>query len=392
MHVPYNYLDRQFSDADDDPGGFQTGARYPNSLSSTILHEIKLLALSGDFTLGRQVEEFEGMWAEAVGAKHAVGVSNGTDAIFLALKAAGIGAGDVVATAPNSFLASVGAILQAGATPAFVDVDQRTGLMDDTGDVRFPKGHTGPDVSAVVPVHWTGDVSTYFRADTPIIYDAAQAVGATGAGGKIGGDGFASAYSLHPLKNVNVWGDGGMVTTDSEDAAIKMRSLRNHGLLGRDTWLEPGYNHRLSTLQAIVGKHVISGLDNTSKLRRNNAARYIDFWDDLGVPLDQFTVPERRGWAGQESSGPAFHLFQIQAQYGRDELVARLNEQGIEAKVHYPRPLHLQPALREYGWRPGDLPEVEAWCAKTVSLPVHEYLTGDQIEFAAQAVIDFYRG
>ena len=112
----------------------------------------------------------------------------------------------------------------------------------------------------------------------------------------------------------------------------------------------------------------------------------------MGVPIDQFTVPERRGWAGQESSGPTFHLFQIQAQYGRDKLVARLNEQGIEAKVHYPRPLHLQPALREYGWRPGDLPEVEAWCAKTVSLPVHEYLTEDQIEFAAQAVVNFYDG
>ena len=111
----------------------------------------------------------------------------------------------------------------------------------------------------------------------------------------------------------------------------------------------------------------------------------------MGLREDQFSAPTRPGWNGQTATGPAFHLFQIQAT-DRDRLVTHLNAAGIEAKVHYPRPLHLQPALREFGWRAGDLPNVEAWCAKTVSLPVHEYLSEDQIEFAAQTVIDFYRG
>jgi len=389
MHVPYNYLDRQFSDVDDNPDGFQTGARYPNSLSSTILDEIKLLALSGDFTLGAQVAEFESIWAESVGAKYAVGVSNGTDAIFLALKAAGIGAGDIVATAPNTFLATVGAILQAGATPAFIDVDIRTGLISD-GPIRYARCTEAAGLDAVVPVHWTGDVAGTHAQDVPVIYDAAQAVGATRTGRKVGGDGFASAYSLHPLKNVNVWGDGGVVTTNNEDVAIRLRGLRNHGLLGRDMWLEPGYNHRLSTLQAIVGKHVVSGLNKTTEQRRANAARYINIWEDIGLREDQFSVPTRPDWQGETATGPAFHLFQIQAT-DRDALVSHLNAAGIEAKIHYPRPLHLQPALREFGWRAGDLPNVEAWCANTVSLPVHEYLTEDQIEFAAQTVVEFYR-
>jgi aminotransferase EvaB len=149
----------------------------------------------------------------------------------------------------------------------------------------------------------------------------------------------------------------------------------------------------LVTTQAIVGKHVLNGLDDTNLKRRSNARRYIEFWRDAEFEGAEVEVPYRPWWDknGMTSEhGPVFHLFQIQATK-RDELVKHLNSNGIEAKVHYPVPLHLQPALSEFGWQAGDFPEVEAWCDRTVSLPVHEFLNDDQIEFTAQTVMDFYR-
>lgn len=332
----------------------------------------------GEYIMGPEVEDFEKRFARLCGVRHAVGVANATDALTLALKAVGIRPGDEVITAPNSFIASAGAIAQAGAVPVFVDVkpDQ---LMDP---VKLA-GALTRRTRAILPVHLTGKVCDMTaivrfarRHKLKVVEDAAQAVGALHKGRPAGSFGDAACFSFHPLKNLNAAGDAGAVVTNDAGVAAKLRLLRNHGLVSRNEVAFWGYNSRLDTLQAAVLGFRLRGLGQVTAARRRNAAIY------------------RKGLAGvvecptdEPGSRDAYHLFVIQADR-RDDLRAFLKKKGISTAVHYPTPIHLQPAAR--GKR-GSFPECERQSRRILSLPVHQYLTPRQLAFVIASIREFYR-
>jgi dTDP-4-amino-4,6-dideoxygalactose transaminase len=344
----------------------------------------------GDFTLGRAVENFETAWAKAVGAPHAIGLRSGTDALALAI--IGLGLGHVthaprcdcerkrIAVPVNTFYASVGAILQAGAWPVLVDVDDEY-LIDQRQVTKLLKAGA---IDAVMPVAWTGnpvDVPAGAWEDLPIIHDAAQAVGAEIGGRPIGALGQAVCYSLHPLKNIHAAGDGGMVTSRDDRFMVTLARLRNHGLISRDDWLMPGYNARLEPIQAAAAHAHLAELGWITDRRNQNSAMY----DRLLSDLPQITIPPRPADKRQ-----AFHTYVVQAD-SRDNLVHVLAERGIEAKVHYPKVLAAQPALAMLGHQPGDFPVAEAQADRIVSLPIHQFLTEEDIRHVSDAIHEFYR-
>ena len=375
MKVPYSYLKEEF--------------HLESPLVKDIMRDIADVVAAGDFTLGKKVTEFEEAWAQTVGTRHAVGVSNGTDAIFLILRAIGVTPDDIVVTVPNTFLATVGAILQAGAQVDFVDIgdDYNAGFFDSYKRTVF------------LPVHWGGCPLSWFppSSDCPahrvsntevwcIVEDACQAIGARSGERNAGAMGHAAAFSLHPLKNVNIWGDGGVVTTDDPSLAAEVRLLRNHGLEGRNTWLKPGYNMRLSTVQAVVGLHTLKYLEWITERRIENAKHY----DEGLKPLSgSVLLPKRHPQARH-----VYHLYQFEIRADkekRDLLIRWLNDQGVEAKMHYPMPLHFQPPLAGLGYKKGDFPRTERFCDTHVSLPVHQYLTTEQIDYTIEKIGEFCR-
>lgn len=333
----------------------------------------------GDFTLGKRVEAFESDFAAAVGAPYAVGVRSGTDALALALLTCqSLTAGARVAVPVNSFYASVGAILQAGMRPVLVDVGPDM-LIDQRLVRRLIEQEA---IDAIMPVHWTGAPAVVDPAPEgiPIIYDAAQAVGATWRGRPIGALGTAVCYSLHPLKNIHACGDGGVVTTRDEAMAIWISRLRNHGLINRDTWLTPGFNARLEPVMAVAARASLKRLDWITARRRENAAYY----DQALADIPQVKVSPRDP-LGQS----AFHVYMVMAE-DRDNLVHTLLTQEIEAKVHYPRILAEQPALSYLGYKPGDYPVAEAQAKRIVSLPIHEHLSREDQDAVVAAIRAFY--
>ena len=357
MKVPYTYLPEEFA-----PYG---------KISRDILREIEAELQQGRFTLGPAVQEFEEAFAAVCRTRYAIGVGNGTDALFLIMKAMGIDYHHRVITAPNTFVATVGAIIQAGALPSFWDI----------GDDYLIHGNTLQKGDWLLPVDWAGaTVNLHGPARPWAIEDACQAIGGTANGLKAGSIGIAAAFSLHPLKNVNVWGDGGVVTTSDEGLAQEIRLLRNHGLSDRDTWAKPGFNSRLDTIQAIVGLRVLADLEEVTYARIANARRY----DEGLAGIEQVTIPPRNPYTRH-----VYHLYQVEVEQ-RDLLQKHLLEAGIEAKVHYPTPLHLQPALAYLGHRRGDFPRAERFCNTHITLPIHQYLRNDQIDYTIEAIREFY--
>jgi aminotransferase EvaB len=361
--VPFSYLGEQFSD------------------SETIFTSLRSIVERGDFTLGQEVGEFEKLFADVCQAKFAVGVGSGTDALFLILKALGIGPGDEVITVPNTFIATVGAISAAGARPVFVDVNEQF-LMDPA---RIEDA-ISPDTKAIVPVHLAGHPADMRRIGAiaesqglSVVEDACQAAGAEIDGMRAGSIGVAAGFSLHPLKNLNVWGDGGVITTQSEDLDKKLRLLRNHGLKNRDEIETFGYNSRLDTLQAVVGTWLLPNLDRINEARIRVAARY-----DSGLQ-HVVKVPPR-----SKNIKSVFHLYFLIVTK-RDELLAYLQSNGIEAKVHYPIPLHLQKASRALGYQRGDFPVCERQCRDAISLPMHQHLSDEQIDYVVHKIQEFYQ-
>ncbi|HID21360.1 MAG TPA: DegT/DnrJ/EryC1/StrS family aminotransferase, partial [Planctomycetaceae bacterium] len=317
MKVRYSYLREQFARPDE------------------IIDEIRKLALSGDFTLGAQVAEFEERFARLIGAKYAVGVNSGTDALMLSLKAAGVGFGDEVITAANTFIATAGAVNALGARPVFVDVTSYYTL-----DANQVEDAISSRTKAIVPVHLTGEpadmddlLDLSERRGIPIVEDACQAILAEYRGRKVGTFGLMAGFSLHPLKNLNVWGDAGVIVTDSDELYQALELLRNHGMKNRDEIEIFGYNSRLDTIQAIVGNWLIPQVEEITDKRIENAQVYDAAFGRLG---GRIRLPERRPDVKR-----VYHLYMIQAE-DRDELHAHLIERGISAKIHYPIPLFLQ--------------------------------------------------
>jgi dTDP-4-amino-4,6-dideoxygalactose transaminase len=346
-----------------------------------LLPVLERVLTSGQFILGKEVEAFEAEFASLCGTRYAIGVANCTDAIALVLRGLGIGPGDEVITAPNSFLASASAITLAGARPVFVDVRDDYNLDPDQLE-----GAVTARTRAILPVHLTGrpaDMAGILevarRHGLAVIEDAAQAVGATYQGQRVGSFGAAGCFSLHPLKNLNACGDGGVITTNDDRLYHWLLKARNHGLRDRDACDFWSVNSRLDALQAALLRVKLRHFGDWTARRRDHAAFYARA---LGSVV---AVPQER--PGEYS---VYHTFIVQADR-RDELQQYLATRGIGTRIHYPIPIHLQAAARDLGYRPGDFPTAERQAGRILSLPIHQTLTVPQREYVAAAVRAFYQ-
>ena len=365
LPINHNYLPAQFAD------------------HAEIFRKIEQLLVSCDFTLGEAVDSFEASFAALQGARHAIGVGSGTDALFLSLKALGVREGDEVITTPYTFYATIGAIVTAGARPVFVDV--RDDLNIDPSRIESA---VTDRTRAILPVHWSGlvcdmgpirDIAD--RHGLAVVEDACHAILAHDNGTMAGTVGNAGCFSMHPLKNLNVWGDGGVVTTNDEELHRKLCLMRNHGLINRNETAMFAYNSRLDTIQAIVANELLKKIEHITERRIQNASTL----DAALAEVPQIRTPPRAAHKKQ-----VFHIYCFLAER-RDELQAFLVSQGIDAKVHYPIPMHLQPAAREFGYGRGDFPKAEHICDNVMSLPVHEFIGQREREFMVQKIEEFYR-
>lgn len=386
------------------------------------------------FVLGPEVEELEAELAAYVGAKHAVGCASGTDALWLALAAAGVGPGDRVITTPFSFFASASSTVRCGAEPVFVDIDPETLNLDSravsaalerglpsrrqaTDRKRLDRRSTGrarapvasrKDVKAILPVHLYGqcaDMEAFQKIASDyglaVIEDAAQAIGAKWDGTPAGSMGVAAAFSFYPTKNLSAFGDAGLVTTNDPELADHMRRLRNHGSPERYLHTEFGWNARMDAIQAAVLRVKLKHLDDWNERRRTHAQTYGQLFQKAGLATD-FSI---KGAVSAKPSSPsdspiqiletsprAFHIFHqyvIRAQR-RDELRAFLKSRGIGSEVYYPIPLHLQPVFAYLGYKEGDLPEAERAAKEVLALPVFPELTNAELNAVVGAIADFY--
>jgi dTDP-4-amino-4,6-dideoxygalactose transaminase len=350
------------------------------AIKSRLLEAAERVLSHGSFILGPEVGEFEERFAAYCGARYAVGVDNGTSALFLVLRALGIGPGDEVITAPNSFLASASCIALAGARPVFVDVREDYNINPDLLEAAIT-----PRTKAIIPVHLTGRpadmrpiLEVAARYNLYVVEDCAQAVGARYHGQGVGSFGVAGCFSLHPLKNLNAIGDGGVVTTNDPELCDRLRKARNHGLRSRDECEFWSHNCRLDTLQAAMLLVKMDYLDQWTEARRANAAFYQQHLRDV------VRVPE-----DQPYEYAVYHTFIIQAEE-RDRLQHYLAARGIETKVHYPIPIHLQDAARYLGYKPGSFPVTERQARQILSLPVYPELAQEQKEYVVTAIRAFY--
>lgn len=365
MNVRYSYLKQQFENADD------------------LWEQLKEFVPTGDFTLGKPLQEFEAKFAALMGAKHAIGVNSGTDAIKLALKAQGVGFGDEVITAANTFVATVGAIAELGAVPVFVDCDDTFCMNVDLVEAAIT-----PKTKAIVPVHFTGYMTDMRKLmpiaekhDLVVVEDACQSILGEIDGRKAGTWSSSGAFSLHPLKNLNVWSDGGLIVTDDDDLADKLRLQRNHGLVDRDTVGVLGCNSRLDTIQAVVGNWLIPQTEAIADQRIANAAYY----DSALGQIDEISIPPR-----PSDYKIVYHLYIVFAEQ-RDELLAHCLAAGIEAKVHYPVPIYRQPALKHLGHVEGDFPVSDAHTKKIITFPCDQHLSTEEMDHVISTVQSFYK-
>ena len=322
------------------------------------------------FIKGAAVEAFERDYAAFTGVTHCVGVANGTDAVELALRAAGVTAGAEVIMPANTFVATAEAVVRAGARPAFADVDPDYLLLDP----RTLEAALSPDTAAVLPVHLFGQLAPMAaiaevagRPGTVIIEDAAQAHGAT-QDGLAGSFGLLAGVSFYPGKNLGAYGDAGAVLTESAEHARHVRLLGDHGSERRYEHVIIGFNSRLDAFQAVVLRARLRRLAAGNEARRQAAGRYSELLADVpGVTLPMTAPGNEHVW----------HLYVIRVPR-RDHVLQCLHDEGIQAGIHYPVPVHLQPAFRQLGYGPGDFPVAEAAAGQLLSLPLYPQLTEEQ--------------
>lgn len=374
MRVPFSYLHRQFK-------ARVSGEK--EQLLDAILTDIKEFVQTGDLTLGKKGEEFEREFASFVGARNAIGVNSGTDALFLSMKALGIGAGDEVITCAETFIATAAAIAAAGARPVFVDVND-----EFTVDAALIERAITTRTKAIMPVWFTGNapdmdaiMAIAVRHGLVLVEDSCTAINASFRGRHAGTFGAAGAFSFHPLKNLNVWSDGGMIVTDDDLLTDKLRMLRNYGLKSRDEVEIFGYNSRLDTLQAVVALRLLADVKAYTDRRIAIAKTY----DQAFANIDQIEVPPRHGYIRH-----VFHLYMIRTE-NRDALLRYCQERGVEAKIHYPLPLPYQNCCKDLGYKHGDFPQTERDCRTIITLPAHPYLTNEEVDYTIETVSSFYR-
>jgi dTDP-4-amino-4,6-dideoxygalactose transaminase len=339
---------------------------------------------STDYILGEEVARFEDEFAEYCGAAHCVGVASGTAAIGLALQAVGVAGGDEVIAPANTFIASVLPVLRLGARPVLVDCDELTATLD-VGKVATA---IGPRTKAILAVHLYGqpaDVDPLLELcathGLALVEDACQAHGARYKGRRVGGLGRVAAFSFYPSKNLGAYGDGGAVTTDDDETAKRIRLLRDLGQSSKYTHAVEGWNERLDTIQAAVLRVKLGHLDRWNASRRRHAGAYEELLSSVEV-----RAPRSAVWAEH-----VWHLYVIRAPR-RDELRSALAARGVETGMHYPLPLHLQPALSDLGYSKGDFPVTEAWAEELLSLPMFPELEPSEIEYVTSSLAAFYTG
>jgi dTDP-4-amino-4,6-dideoxygalactose transaminase len=339
---------------------------------------------SAAFILGREVETFETAFAAYLGAKFCIGVNSGTAAIQLAVTACGIGAGDEVIVPANTFFATAEAVSTAGATPVFVDADPISCTIDPAKIEAAITNRT----RAIIPVHLYGQAADLdpiseiaARHDLSVIEDAAQAHGSLYKGRRVGALGRANCFSFYPGKNLGAYGEGGAVVTDDAEVARRVRLLRDHGSEQKYRHDIVGYNFRLEGIQGAVLNVKLKYLDGWNDLRRAHAARYHELLSAIGGGA--LALPQELPYARH-----IYHLYVVQTE-ARDELQKHLTAAGIQTGIHYPVPVHLQPAYASLGHRAGDFPVAERQAARVLSLPMFPELTGEQIERVAEAVRAF---
>jgi dTDP-4-amino-4,6-dideoxygalactose transaminase len=336
---------------------------------------------TADYILGRDVALFEEEFAAYCEAAHAVGVDTGTSALELILRAYGIGPGDEVITVANTFMATALAISYAGARPVLVDIDPRT----YTIDVAQLECAINQRTRAIIPVHLYGHpadldpiVEIARRRGLLVIEDACQAHGARYNGRRVGSLGHAAAFSFYPAKNLGACGDGGMVVTNDERVAESIRMLRNYGQREKYRHVLRGYNRRLDTLQAAALRVKLQHLDAWNAARRRHARLYHQL-----LAGSEIVVPLEASYA--ES---AWHLYVVRVA-DRDGLSRYLAERGIATGIHYPIPVHLQPAYQDLGYKRGDFAVAERYAGQILSLPMYAELTAETIGYVAEAIAEF---
>lgn len=334
-----------------------------------------------DFVLGQDVKAFEEEFAEYCEVAYAVGVDSGYSALELILRAYEIGPGDEVITAANTFIATALAITNSGARPVLVDIHPDTFNLDTT---RLAEAIT-PATRAIMPVHLygqTADMDPILRTASQyglwVIEDAAQAHGARYKGKRAGSLGDAAAFSFYPGKNLGAYGDGGAVTTDDAALAERVRMLRNLGMRVKYHHEMKGFNHRLDSIQAAVLRTKLRHIDEWNTARRRVAEEYNVRLMELPV-----VTPIAPSW-----SDPIYHLYVIRTEH-RDAVQQHLTEAGISTGLHYPIPIHLQPAYQELGYQKGDFPITEQYADEILSLPMYPELSSDAVNFVADTIKDF---
>lgn len=366
MKIKHNYLSEQFNK------------------SKKIFRLIKDTVKFNDFTLGRYVDLFEKKFCKYQKAKYSIGVGSGTDAIFLSLKALGIKKNDEVITPTYSFYATAGAIATTGAKPVFVDIKNDLNIDEDKIEKKITK-----KTKAIVPVHWSGRICNMKKIlkiakkhKLHVVEDACHAIMAHDEEKKYAGNfGITGCFSMHPLKNLNVWGDGGIVTTNNKKIYEKIRLMRNHGLVSRDNCKIYGYNSRLDTIQAAVGLEMIKKINLITESRIKNA-KYLN--DHLKNISEITLIKEKKG------NKSVFHLYQFFCK-NRNGLNEYLRKNKIDSKIHYPKPLHLHHAAKKFKYKSGQFENAERLAKKVISIPVHEFIKKKELDYMINKIKNFYK-
>ncbi len=374
--------------------------RQYKEIKEEILLAIERVCASQQFVLGPEVEALEREIATYTGAAEAVGCASGTDALWLALAAAGVGPGDFVATTAFSFFASASAIARAGAKPVLLDVEPET-LNLDAKLVRAKLQRGGSyRVRAILPVHLYGQCADMDALQSiadefklPIIEDAAQAIGAKWRGKPAGSLGASAAFSFYPTKNLSAYGDAGIVTTNNPEHAGHMRRLRNHGSARRYYHEEFGWNARMDGIQAAVLRVKLKHVDTWNQKRREHAFTYDQLFREAGLASLKNDATKNgapiRQLARSPHSHHVFHQYVVRAQR-RDDLRKFLSERKIGSEIYYPVPLHLQESFTYLGYREGDLPESERAAQEVLALPMFAELSEAEQKRVVESIAEFY--
>jgi dTDP-4-amino-4,6-dideoxygalactose transaminase len=363
MHIPFVDLKSQYE-----------------SIRAEVAAAIHDVLETTSFIGGKPLETFEQAFAAYCNATYAMGVANGTDALNLALRAFGIGPGDEVITAANSFIASASAIVMANATPVFADVDPQTYTLAP----EAVEAAITPRTRAIIPVHLYGQpadmdalMTIAARHNLVVIEDAAQAHGADYNGRRIGSIGHAACFSFYPGKNLGAYGDGGAVTSNDGEFMRRLGQLRDHGRTSKYEHALVGYNSRLDSIQAAILSVKLRYLDTWIQKRQQVAAWYGELLADSGL-----TQP-----AVRPGSTHTYHLYVVETGE-RADLQSRLAEAGVATGIHYPLPLHLQPAFQHLGYSAGAMPATEASAPRILSLPIFPELTREQVEYITTVIME----